>query len=260
MTGQLEAVFGRARSYLSLAVALLSFAPGCAHRAGQQAAQGALAELQQQQANRTGPPPSKIIAQNTIDGVMTALDTPEQQARIERLVSLAVAAATKTAVEDLSTQLASATRTMVDGMSAQVAAATRTMIAGASDQLMQELGPTGSGPLAVSLSNASQRMSASAAGGLVGGVVDGAEAELAGLAPECRGPNRAACLQQRLQQALLETTQTAAAAFSKGVRDSIGWQLLLVAFALGVAGGVLGSWLFSVLLSLRHERRSFRTA
>ncbi len=260
MTGRFESGFGRARSHLCLAaLVLLSFAPSCAHRAGRQATQGALAEFREQQANPTGPPPSRIIAGNTIDGVMTALDTPEQQARIQRLVSLAVAAATKTALEEMSNQLAATTKTMVDGIDDQLAAATRKMVDGASEELMEELGPTGSGPLAVSLSTASRRVYAAAARGLVGGGVDGLRSEIGGLAPECAGPNRAACLEQRVQRTLQETARTTAAAFSQGVRDSIGWQLVLVAFALGAAGGVLASWLLSVLLTLRHERRSLRT-
>jgi len=86
----------------------------------------------------------------------------------------------------------------------------------------------------------------------VGGVAGGVGNELAALVPECTGPNRAACLEQRLQQ----TTRTTAATFTKGVRDSLGWQLLFVAFVLGLLGGALGSWLWS----LHQVRRSWRTA
>ena len=111
-----------------------------------------------------------------------------------------------------------------------------------------ELGPDGSGPLAVSLSQTGQRVSASVVAGVAGGV----GSELAALAPECTGPKRAACLAERLQQ----TTRTTAATFTKGVRDSLGWQLLFVAFVLGALGGALGSWLWS----LRALRRSWRTA
>jgi hypothetical protein len=153
---------------------------------------------------------------------MKALDDPEQQARIQRMIAAAVAQVTRTMIDD------------------------------ASAELVAQLGPDGSGPLAVSLSQAGQRVSTSVAGGVVGGVVGGVGTQLASLLPECSGPNRAACLQQRLQ----ETTRTTAASFSKGVRDSIGWQFLLLAFALGAVGGALGSWLWS----LRAVRRSFRTA
>jgi hypothetical protein len=213
---------GRGSRHLCLALALAALSPACAERIGQKAAQGAMSELRTQNANRTGPPPARVAAENAVGGVMAALDNPEQQARIQRLIAQAVSAATETVIDDVSRQL------------------------------VAQLGPDGSGPLAVSLSQAGQRVSASVAGGVVGGVVDGVGTELASMAPECAGPDRAACLERRLQQ----TTRTTAATFTKGVRDTIGWQLLLVAFALGALGGMLGSW----LLSLRHERRSLRTA
>ena len=200
-------------------VALGSLPWGCAERIGQKAAEGAMKSMRAEAANPTGTPPSQIAAQHVVKGAINALDDPEQQARIQKMVSEAVAAVTRTMVED------------------------------ASAELVAQLGPDGSGPLAASLSQTGQRVSASVAGGVVGGV----SAELAtALLPECNGPNRAACLQQRLQ----ETTRTTAASFSKGVRDSIGWQFLLLAFVLGAGGGALGSWLWS----LRVARRSWRTA
>jgi hypothetical protein len=203
-----------------LALVVLGTLPwGCAERIGQKAAEGAMKSMREEAANPTGTPPSQIAAQNAVKGAINTLDDPEQQARIQKMVSEAVAAVTRTMVED------------------------------ASAELVAQLGPDGSGPLAVSLSQAGQRISASVAGG----VVRGAGAELATeLVPECSGPNRAACLQQRLQ----ETTRNTGALFSKGVRDSIGWQFLLFAFVLGAAGGALGSWLWSI----RVARRSWRTA
>jgi hypothetical protein len=226
-------------------LALLATLPlACAARIGKNAAAGAMAEMRQQSAK--GAPPASVAAENAVAGAMAAFDTPEQQARIQRLVEKAAAGATA-ALEDPEQQAR-----MQRMVSETVAAMTRTAVGDASDQLVTELGADGSGPLAVSLSRTGERVSASVAGGMVGGVVGGVGNQLAALVPECTGPNRAACLEQRLQ----ETTRTTAATFSKGVRDSLGWQLLLVAFALGIGGGAFGSWLWS----LRHERRSFRTA
>ena len=226
-------------------IALLAALPlGCAARIGKNAAAGAMAEMRQQSAN--GGPPASVAAGNAVAGAMAAFDTPEQQARIQRLVSQAAAGA-MTALDDPEQQAR-----MQRMVSQTIAAITRTTVDDASAQLVAELGPDGAGPLAVSLSQTGQRVAASVAGGVVGGVVGGVGKELAALVPECTGPNRAACLEQRLQ----ETTRTTAATFSGGVRDSLGWQLLLVAFALGIVGGALGSWLWA----LRHERRSFRTA
>jgi hypothetical protein len=206
------------RLLVVVALGSLPFDAGCAERIGQKAAEGAMNSMREQAANRTGPPPVQVMAEHAVAGAMNALDDPEQQARIQKMVSAAVAAVTRTMVED------------------------------ASQQLVAELGENGTGPLAISLAQASERVSASVAGGVVGGV----GSQLATLVPECNGPNRTACLEQRLQQ----TTRATAATFSKGVRDSIGWQFLLLAFALGIAGGALGAWLWS----LRVVRRSWRTA
>jgi hypothetical protein len=242
-------------------VALLAVIPvGCAARIGRNAAAGAMAEMRQQSANG-GPPPARVAAENAVAGALAALDTPEQQARIQRLVSQAAAgalAALETPEQQARMQrlvlqtVAAVTRSVVEDSSAElsraVAAVTRSAVDEASAELTAQLGPNGSGPLGVGMMQVGERLSASVAKGAVGGMND----QLTALLPECTGPNRAACLEQRLQQ----TTRTTAATFTKGVRDSIGWQLLFVAFVLGASGGALGSWLWS----LRQVRRSWRTA
>jgi hypothetical protein len=221
---------------LSIVLLFAAFPLACAERMGKNAAAGAMAQMKQQ-SERGGPPPASVAAGNVVAGAMAALDTPEQQARMQRFVSQTVADVTRSVVEGSSAELSRA-----------IAAVTRSVVEDASAELVAQLGPNGSGPLAVSLSQTGERVSASVVGGVAGGVGN----ELAALVPECRGPNRAACLEQRLQQ----TTRTTAATFTKGVRDSLGWQLLFVAFVLGVLGGALGSWLWS----LRQVRRSWRTA
>jgi hypothetical protein len=124
-----------------------------------------------------------------------------------------------------------------------VSVATRTAVDNATQAIIAQLGPDGRGPLGVSLSRTGERVSASAVGGL--------GSELATLLPECNGPDRMDCINKRLQ----ETARTTAASFTKGVKDSIGWHLLLIMFALGAGGGVLGAWLWSLRL---ERRRSFR--
>ena len=208
----------RGKRYLLALVALGSLPWACVERIGQKAAEGALKSMREEVNNPTGPSPSQLAGERMTKGVINALDDPEQQARIQKMVSQAVAAVTRTMVED------------------------------ASAELVAQLGPDGRGPLTASLSEATERIYNSAAAGLAGGV----GSQLASLVPECSGPDRSACLQRRLQ----ETTRSTAASFSKGVRDSIGWQFLLLAFMLGAVGGALGSW----LLSLRVSRRSWRTA
>jgi hypothetical protein len=111
--------------------------------------------------------------------------------------------------------------------------------------MVVSLGPDGRGPLAVSLSRTGEQAVTNAVGGL--------GTQLATLVPECTGPDQLACIEQRLQR----TAHATAASFTSGVKESIGWQVLLVAFGLGAGGGVLGAWLWS----LRHyRRRSLRMA
>ena len=60
------------------------------------------------------------------------------------------------------------------------------------------------------------------------------------------------CIDRRLQQ----TARSTAASFTSGVKDSIGWQLLLLMFVLGAGGGVLGAWLWSLRLARRRDLRT----
>ena len=119
----------------------------------------------------------------------------------------------------------------------------------ATRQMVAELGPDGEGPLAVSFRETGERVSAAAVGGV--------GSEISALAPECVGPDPLGCLERRLQQ----TARSTAASFTAGVSETLGWQLLLVAFALGAVGGLLGTWLWSLLHERQERRRaSLRTA
>jgi hypothetical protein len=151
------------------------------------------------------------------------------------------------AVEGAVTELASpAEVARIEHMVSEAAsAAATTAVADATRQLMLELGADGEGPLAVSFARTGERVSAAAVGSL--------SSELLALAPECAGPDPLDCLEKRLQQ----TARATAASFSAGVRETLGWQLLLVAFGLGAGGGVLGAWLWSMR---DVRRRSLRTA
>ena len=211
------------RRGLVLVRRVAAVAAGCAERIGKQAAAGAVAELQKEHASSADDPgqqPARIAGERAVEGAVTALDAPEQRARIERIVPRRVSVAAATAVEK----------------------ATR--------QLVAELGPDGEGPLAVSLSRTGERVSAAAVGGR-----GRRAASSPALLPECNGPDRLGCIEQRLQQ----TARSTAASFTAGVKDTIGWQLLLVAFALGAGGGVLGAWLWS-LRSVERRRGFRRTA
>ena len=210
--GQALRRFGRG---LVVVAALAALAPACAHRIGQKAAEGAVTELKKQSAEHPEEAPMQIAAANAVEGAVRALDTPEERAAIERMITQAVSAAATTAVRD------------------------------ATQQFIEQLGPDGRGPLAVSLVRTSERISSSAVGSV--------GSELAALLPECTGPDQMSCIERRLQQ----TARTTAASFTTGIKDSMGWHFLLIAFALGVGGGAIGAWLWS-LRPVR--RRTFRTA
>ncbi|HMF41809.1 MAG TPA: hypothetical protein VKQ32_14125 [Polyangia bacterium] len=204
---------------MAVVVALAGLQAGCAERIGKKAAAGAIAELQRQHDENPDRRPAKVAAASAVEGVVEALGTPERQAQIDRLVSRAAAVAAQTAVQE----------------------ATR--------QMVVSLGPDGQGPLASSLSRIGQQIGHQ----VVTNAVDDVGAQLAALVPECTGPDPLACVERRLQR----TAHGTAASFTSGVKESIGWQVLLVAFALGAGGGVLGAWLWS----LRHfRRRSLRLA
>jgi hypothetical protein len=194
-------------------LAALAVGSGCARHIGKQAAAGAVAEMQRQSTANPGNPQVQKAAAKAVEGALTELDSPEEVARIEHLVSQAASAAADVAV------------------------------AKATEKLLAQLGEEGDGPLAVSFARTGERVSAAAVGSV--------GSELLALAPECAGPDPLACIEKRLQQ----TARATAASFSAGVRETLGWQLLLVAFGLGAGGGVLGAWLWSLRLERRRTLR-----
>lgn len=159
-------------------------------------------------------------------------------------MEIAAANAVEGAVEALD---APEQREAIDRMITQaVSTAATTAVRDATQQFIAQLGPDGQGPLAVSLARTGERISASAVGSLGSG--------LAALVPECAGPDQMGCIERRLQQ----TARTTAASFTTGIKDSVGWHILLIAFALGVGGGAIGAWLWSSMRGIR--RRTLRTA
>jgi hypothetical protein len=213
-------------------IAALACTAGCAHRMGEQASSGALRGLKQasagiaEEAAQTPPEQqlSRLLAQRAVEGAVDALDTPEQRAQIERIVAGAVATATRAAVDS------------------------------ATSQLIGQLGAQGEGPLGRSLASTGAQVSTAISTALVQSVVGGVGAELSALTPDCGGADRLTCIQGRLN-AMARST---AAGFTSGVKESIGWQLLFLAFAGGTVAGALGSWLWSRGHS--RSRRRFQPA
>ncbi|MES1166194.1 MAG: hypothetical protein ABUR63_10570, partial [Verrucomicrobiota bacterium] len=153
-----------------LAAALIATAGtcvGCAKRIGEQAAAGAIQTLQAQR--NAGQAPLRTAGENATTGVIDALDSPEQQARIRALVTEMSRAAASAAVD------------------------------GATRRLFQQMGPEGSSPLAAGMANAATLASTAA--------VAAAGAELPEALAGCHGPDSRACLERELN-ALARSTAT----------------------------------------------------
>ncbi|HVT09432.1 MAG TPA: hypothetical protein VHO67_18355 [Polyangia bacterium] len=185
---------------------------GCAKRIGEQAAAGAIQTLQAER--NAGQAPLRTAGANATTGVIDALDSPEQQARL---------------------------RAMITEMSRAAAAAA---VGGATSRLMQQMGSDGGGRLTDGVTNAAALASTAA--------VAAAGAELPEALTGCRGPDARACLERELN-ALARSTATG---FTAGIRDTIGWPIVVFAFLLGMAAGVFTAWAWS----LRGRRRWLRTA
>jgi hypothetical protein len=224
---------------IAVVVAGAGLHAGCAERIGNRAAAGAVAALQKQHDEHPDQRPAKIAAASAVEGAVEALDTPEQRARIERMVAQAV----ESAIEALDTpeQRARIQRMVSDA----AGAATETAVERVTRQLVAALGAEGEGPLTATLSKSSERIATSSVGSV--------GAQLAALMPECTGPDKLDCIERRLQR----TARATAVSFTSGVEQSIGWEVCAAAFVLGAGGGVLGAWLWS----LRNvRRRSLRMA
>ena len=165
-------------------------------------------------------------------------ENPEQ-----RPMKVAAASAVEGAVEVLSAPEHQAQIDRIVSRAAAVAA--QVAVQEATRQMVASLGPDGQGPLGVRLSRTGEQVVTNAVGEV--------GAQLATLVPECTGPDQLACIERRLQR----TAHDTAASFTSGVKENIGWQILLVAFALGAGGGVLGAWLWSLR---QFRRRSLRLA
>jgi len=183
------------------------------------------------------------ISKSAARGAVEELQKQHAENPDKRPAKLAAASAVEGAVEALDNP---AQRARIERLVAQAAsAAAQNAVEQATRQMVVALGSDGRGPLAVSLSRTGERFATSA--------LDGVGSQLATLVPECAGPDQLDCIERRLQR----TARSTAASFTTGVKETIGWQLLLLAFGLGAGGGLLGSWLWS----LRHyRRRSLRMA
>lgn len=232
---------------------IASSAASCAERLANRAAVGAASGFQQQLREADTDPKkqaARVAGQRAVAGALEEVDDPKQRERIRRVVdeavSQAVASALATATGRHPTAAAfGAPPSAAGGRTPAELLAGQLARAAADDALRKvavELGENGR--LSTTLAGAGQRLSAS--------VVEGASTKLADLVPGCSGADGPACRQRRLR----ELTRAAGAGFSAGIRDAIGWPLLIVAAGLG---GLAGASVHRLWVT-RRTRRQFRPA
>jgi hypothetical protein len=220
---------------MAAVVALLESA--CAHEMGKNAAQGAAQEVANSQAASADDPSrqvSRVFAQRATEGALATFDAPEQRARLQQVVDLAVAQAVATAFR----ATGEATRAELSGATGQqvalvVGKVARTAVDDALRGVVADLGSHGQGPLAASMAAAGKSVS--------GAVVTGALDQLGELFPGCRGADAVACVNRQIAS----MSQSAAIGFAAGLRQTIGWALLIFAGLIGLLMGVLSHWIWS---------------
>jgi hypothetical protein len=190
-----------------------ALAASCAERMGARATSGMMDEIRRQKELGPSEQISTVAAGRAVGGALDELGEPERREQIQSLAAVVAAAAADAAVRDFARRM------------------------------VVELGPDGEGPLAASISGTGERISAA--------VIGGARAELAGVFPDCQGPDTLDCIEKRLER----MTRSAGAGFATGVRDAIGWPLLILVGLLGLVIGALGHWVWSI----RPQQRALRT-
>jgi hypothetical protein len=222
---------------------------GCAHRAGRGVAESALESTQEEQSHASGEKQiARVAGERAAEGAVAALDDPAQQERIRRIVDAAVARAVASALEAALAPPASTGATPPGGAPARGAAA---IVAG---QVGRAATDDALGRVAAQLGNEGPlRQSLVTTGAIATDAAVGAA--LTEIFPGCVGDDAAAaaCRRGRMQ----DFTRSTAASITAGVRDSIGWPLLLLAALVGAMTGVLLHW----ALTARHRGpRAFRPA
>lgn len=223
-----------------IALAAVLGASACAHRAGRQATTGFEKEIVAGQAAVAGSPTqqiSRVAGERAAAGAVEGIHDPEQREKlrivVEELVAEAVATAFRTATEVPRGAEGEAGERGVSPVALLMAQAARTAAEDALRELITGLGGKGQGPLGVSLAGTGRKLSAS--------VMGGALERLGEAFPGCEGPDMFACIDRRIKQA----SRSAAVGFSSGLRETLGWPLLILAGLIGLAVGLLGHWLWT---------------
>ena len=230
----------QARAMGTFAAALCLLAGACAHEMGKNAAGAATQKVESEQAAAAEDPNkqiARVAAERAAEGAVAALDTPEQRARIQQIVNAAVTAAVasafRTATEVPQGKNAGpAGARGVSPVALLMGQAARSAVDDAIHGLVTHL-DAGEGPLAAGLVGTGKNVSAA----VVGSALD----QLSEIFPGCRGPTAVACINKQIHA----MSQSAGVGFSNGVREAIGWPLLVVAGLIGLLVGLLAQWLWS---------------
>jgi hypothetical protein len=222
-------------------VALFFGAPGCAHRAGGRATQGALEALR-------APPPedephaAEVLGRFAVEGALNELTSEDGSDKLRRLIDAttrdffavalgppAIAARTG----------GSATTDTVGGGGSYVAQLSHVSAAAfgaaVSAEIRRQLGQDGNGPLARSIGATAGRVS--------GSVVNGIDEELTAMFPGCNGIARGACLQAVAR----DLGAAASEGFVDGLLRAAAWRILVLAFVLGVVAALAGQATWALL-------------
>lgn len=220
--------------------------PSCAHGIGERAVSRTGQKLEKGQAQNAGDPRNQIAwvaAGRAVTGGVASLDAPEERERLRQavneLVSRAVASALRTATEVPPGERTTRGEPAVSPMALAMAQAMRSGITAGIQRVILEIGGKYHGPLTPSIQGTAKLVSVA--------VVGSARETLTDRLPGCRGPDAVACMKQQLEA----TGRSAKAGFSRGIVETIGWQLLVAAVLIGLALGIVGPSLWS----LRTRRR-----
>jgi hypothetical protein len=230
----------RATAIAALTTALAMLGVACAHEMGKNAAGAATQKVAQEQAATVDDPSkqiTRVAAERAMEGAVAALDAPEQRARIQQVVDAAVteavASAFRTATEVPHGENAGLAGAQgVSPVALLMGQAARSAVQDAIHGLVTNLGGQGEGPLAASIVGTGKNVSAAVVGTALG--------QLSELFPGCRGAEALTCINKQIYA----MSQAAGIGFSTGVRDAIGWPLLIVAGLIGLLAGLLIEWLW----------------
>lgn len=247
---------------LSLLLLAAALGPACVHKAGQEAAAGAVAGLREEEVTRLAGKAGHRLAA----GIVEELSKKEQQQRVREITGAAASGAFEGATGvppgpwggPAGVGGAGAAPTCGAGLGGSGPAArgpagllakevgTR-LVDSAAARLEQHLGGGGGqGPLSTSLAATFQNLSSS--------VVRGAADEAARAFPECEGEDRVGCIKQHVEQVARDAGKHVA----QGIVEGIGVWPFVIAFALGIVVTGLLVWAIAVTVSLKRLRNDLR--